>query len=191
MECHPGLEVADRRKIRVRNVQVKVLLVNEQGRPLQVSTSFDNFDQFRPVSTSFDQFWPVLTSLDWFISLLITSKIQYFWGGSLLLPTSVLVFDTYYFKMKIRLTRLYKSSYPIVLASVSTPQRQLCSSSIFLDPQNCWFFSLLTSILSTTWMVISVRTFENVMALFTWYSNEVQILKIWCIFIQIEFMPIC
>ena len=90
MECHPWFEVSDRRKIRFRNVQIKVLLVFEQGRPLQVSTSFDNFDQFQPVSTSFDQFRPVLTSLDWFISLLITSKIQYFWGGSLLLPTSVL-----------------------------------------------------------------------------------------------------
>ena len=101
MECHPWFEVSDRRKIRFRNVQIKVLLVFEQGRPLQVLTSFDNFDQFgpvstsfnqfRPVSTSFDQFRPVLTSLDWFISLLITSKIQYFWGGSLLLPTSVIV----------------------------------------------------------------------------------------------------
>ena len=90
MECHPWFEVSDRRKIRFRNVQIKVLLVFEQGRPLQVSTSFDNFDQFGPVSTSFNQFRPVLTSLDWFISLLITSKIQYFWGGSLLLPTSVL-----------------------------------------------------------------------------------------------------
>ena len=91
MECHPWLEVSDRRKIRFRNVQIKVLLVFEQGRPLQVSTSFDNFDQFQPVLTSFDQFRPVLTSLDWFISHLITSKIQYFWGGSLLLPTSVLL----------------------------------------------------------------------------------------------------
>ena len=91
MECHPWFEVSDRRKIRFRNVQIKVLLVFEQGRPLQVSTSFDNFDQFQPVSTSFDQFRPVSTSLDWFISLLITSKIQYFQGGSLLLPTSVLV----------------------------------------------------------------------------------------------------
>ena len=36
------------------------------------------------------KFRPVLTSLDWFISLLITSMIQYFWGGSLLLPTSVI-----------------------------------------------------------------------------------------------------
>ena len=91
MECHPWFEVSDRRKIWFRNVQRKVLLVFEQGRPLQVSPSFDNFDQFGPVSTSFDQFRPVLASLDWFISLLITSKIQYFWGGSLLLPTSVLV----------------------------------------------------------------------------------------------------
>ena len=91
MECHPWFEVSDRRKIWFQNVQIKVLLVFEQGRPLQVLTSFDNFDQFEPVSTSFDQFWPVLTSLDWFISLLITSKIQYFWGGSLLLPTSVVV----------------------------------------------------------------------------------------------------
>ena len=100
MECLPWFEVLDRRKVRFRNVQIKVLLVFEQGRPLQVSTSFDNFDQFgpvstsfdqfRPVSTSFDQFRPVSTSLDWFISLLITSMIQYFWGGSLLLPTSVI-----------------------------------------------------------------------------------------------------
>ena len=90
MECHPWFEVSDRRKIRFRNVQIKVLLVFEQGRSLQVSISFDNIDQFGPVSTSFHQFRPVLTSLDWFIGLLITSKIQYFWGGSLLLPTSVL-----------------------------------------------------------------------------------------------------
>ena len=90
MECHPWFEVSDRRKIRFRNVQIKVLLVFEQGRPLQVWTSFDNFDQFQPVSTSFDQFQPVLTSLDWFISLLITSKVQYFQGGSLLLPISVI-----------------------------------------------------------------------------------------------------
>ena len=78
MECHPWFEVSDRRNIRFRNVQIKVLLVFEQGRPLQVSTSFDNFDQFGRVSASFDQFRPVLTSLDWFISLLIKSKIQYF-----------------------------------------------------------------------------------------------------------------
>jgi len=41
-------------------------LVFEQGRPLQVSTSFDNFDnmdQFRLVSTSFDQFRLVLIGL--------------------------------------------------------------------------------------------------------------------------------
>ena len=65
MECHPWFEVSDRRKIRFRNVQIKVLLVFEQGRPLQVSTSFDNFDQFWPVSTSFNQFRPVSTSFDY------------------------------------------------------------------------------------------------------------------------------
>ena len=60
MECHPWFEVSDRRKIRFRNVQIKVLLVFEQGRPLLVLTSFDQFWQFL---TSFKQFWPVLTSL--------------------------------------------------------------------------------------------------------------------------------
>ena len=119
MECHPWFEVSDRRKIRFRNVQIKALLVFEQGRPLQVSTSFDNFDQFGPVSTSFDQFRPVLTSLDWFISLLITSKIQYFRGGSLLLPTSVLcapIFLTYFWQSRWWVTSLifkhiYSMSY--------------------------------------------------------------------------------
>ena len=100
MLCHPWFEVSDRRKIRFRNVQIKVLLVFEQGRPLQVSTSFDHFWQFL---TSFDQFWPVLTSFDqfWLVSIdTIQDTIVYgisqlwlstfFQGGSLLLPTSVI-----------------------------------------------------------------------------------------------------
>ena len=104
MECHLWFEVSDRRKIRFRNVQIKVLLVFEQGRPLQVSTIFDNFDQFQPVLTSFDQFWPVSTSFDqfWLVSIdTIQDTIVYgitqlwlsifFRGGSLLLPTSVLL----------------------------------------------------------------------------------------------------
>ena len=130
MECHPWFEVSDRRKIRFRNVQIKVLLVFEQGRPLQVSpvlTILTSFDQFQPVLTSFDQ---VLTSLDWFLCLLITSKIQYFWGGSLLLPTSV-IFGTHEkfricfrdyltFKKQSRKNReemLHKKSFQLVLIS--------------------------------------------------------------------------
>ena len=97
MECHPWFEVSNRRKIRFRNVQIKVLLVFEQGRPLLVLTSFD---QFWPVLTSFDNCWPVSTSNDKFWLVSIQDKIVYgitqlwlstfFRGGSLLLPTSLI-----------------------------------------------------------------------------------------------------
>ena len=101
MECHPWFEVSDRRKIRFRNVQIKFLLVFGQGRQLRVLTSFDNFwpvltsfDHFQPVLTTFDQFWLVLTSLDWSLSLFFClGSLHFSEGGSLLLPTSVLVIE--------------------------------------------------------------------------------------------------
>ena len=46
-----------------------------------------------PVLTTFDQFWLVLTSLDWPLSLFVClfRLYTFFQGGSLLLPTSLIV----------------------------------------------------------------------------------------------------
>ena len=93
MECHPWFEVSDRRKIRFRNVQIKVLLVFEQGRPLQVLTSFDKFWQ---VLTSFDKSRLVYKSFDTIQDTIVYGITQlwlstFFRGGSLLLPTSLIM----------------------------------------------------------------------------------------------------
>ena len=177
MECHPWFEVPDRRKIGFRNVQIKVLLVFEQGRSLQVLTSLDNFDQFGPVSTSFnkfqpvstslDQFGPVLTSLDWFISLLITSKIQYFRGGSLLLPTSVL-WDATFWNFHFILTRSLRS----VLRSNFETLTSKCFRWLWKDCWPSWYKTIFNTICWVTGLINQVSDGPNIILMdWKWTSG--------------------